>query len=146
MAFQEVWRFETAHFCVTLDIEYQYGYQYDGDDEDGETQSQLDAGKLVAFDSSVTVRLKSPLARVSPVPVGADYLGGSVYEYDNVKDFWTAHRDPDPMNRNCTIMRAAHGEKVSICHYFPDMVRQACAEARRTLLAMPEMRLSGRTA
>lgn len=140
MAFEEVWRFETAHFVVTLEIEYQDGYQFDGDDPDGETQAKLDAGELVAFDSSVVVRLKSPLARVSPVAVGADYLGGSVYQAGCEREFWMDHRHPNPMARNCMAMRAKHGDNVTICHYFPGMVRHACAEARQTLLGMPRMR------
>jgi hypothetical protein len=37
------------------------------------------------------------------------------------------------MNRNCSLMRQARGQIVVICHYFPDMVRIVCAEARATL-------------
>ena len=63
--------------------------------------------------------------------IGSDSLGGCAYK--TVEEFYTSHRDPNPMNRNCSIMRKARGEKVSICHYFPDMVRQAIADARQTL-------------
>lgn len=119
----KVWRFKNGRFTVSLWIEPDYGYRYDGDDEDGETQRALDNGDYVAFDSKVTVELNG-------VEIGADYLGGSVYAYDDVSDFWTAHRDPDPMNRNCSLMRAARGGNVSIGHYFPDMVRSAIGEAR----------------
>lgn len=75
-------------------------------------------------------------------PVGDDSLGGCAYE--SVKEFYTSHRDPDPTNRNCTIMRLARAgsvdAKYSICHYFPDMVRQAIRDARRTLCNAPELR------
>jgi len=37
------------------------------------------------------------------------------------------------MNRNCAPMRAARGDNVVVGHYFPQMVRQAIADARRTL-------------
>jgi len=138
MHYETVWTFETARFRVTLDIAQDYGYLYDGDDEDGETQAKLDSGEYVAFDSRVRVTLDGRV-------IGEDHLGGSVYSADTVDEFWTAHRDADPMNRNCSIMRAARG-RVSICHYFPDMVAQAIAEARaprsatrRTSVAPPEL-------
>ena len=54
--------------------------------------------------------------------------------------FWTDHRDSDPMNRNCSIMRAARGGNVVICHYFPDMVRTAVDEARKALANIPYLR------
>jgi len=72
--------------------------------------------------------------------IGADLLGGSVYKSGEESDFWTAHRDPDPMNRNCSIMRAKAGKPVAICHYFPEMVRAAIAEARDHLADIPTMR------
>lgn len=129
-----VWTFHAGRFTVRLNITPDYGYQYDGDDEDGETQARLDSGAYVAFDSDVTVH------DLSGVIIGRASLGGSVYGYDEVSAFWTAHRDSDAMNRNCTLMRAAwrgQGDtdaKVSICHYFPDMVAQAVAEARAYLI------------
>lgn len=63
--------------------------------------------------------------------IGRDTLGGCAY--NSIREFYTAHRDPDPMNRNSSIMRAAQGDNVAICHYFPDMVRQTIADARATL-------------
>lgn len=133
------WSFRTARFSIYLEVQPDYGYQYDGDDPDGETQSKLDSGEYVAFDSFVSIMLDG-------VEVGSDSLGGSVYAADEVETFWTAHRDPDAMNRNCSIMRAAwRGEgnpdaKVSICHYFPDMVRQAVAMARAYCANVPNVR------
>lgn len=129
---QTVWTFKTARFVVALAIEESPGYQYDGDDENGETQAALDAGEFVAFDSAVTVSLDGR-------EIAADYLGASVYAADDVAEFWTAHRDPDPMNRNCEAMRAARGN-CSICHYFPSMVSEAIAQARDALSHIPEMR------
>jgi hypothetical protein len=67
--------------------------------------------------------------------VAYDTLGGC--SYNSFREFYTSHRDRDPMNRNCSIMRAAHpsGPNVSICHYFPSMVAEACSEAREALRA-----------
>lgn len=123
-----VWTFDTKQFRVSLKIEYIDGFQYDGDDEDGSTQEDLDNGELVAFDSCVEVYHK-PSGKV----IGRDYLGSSVYKWNTVSEFWTAHRDKDPMNRNCTIMRAKRGGNVCICHYFPGMVQLAIKEARLSL-------------
>lgn len=124
-----VWAFNAGRFQVRLEIERLRGYQYDGDDENGETQAKLDSGEYVAFESSVIVELDGE-------EIGRDSLYGSVYSADSVSEFWTAHRDSDPMNRNCSIMRAARGENVVICHYFPDMVRSAVREAREHVKAM----------
>jgi hypothetical protein len=128
-----VWKFETARFTVSLQIEEDYGYQYDGDDEDGETQAALDSGEYVAFNSRVVVELDG-------LEIASDWLGGSVYAANSMDEFWTAHRDPDPLNRNCSVMRAARGSNVVICHYFPDMVREAVRAARDYLRSVPQMR------
>lgn len=126
--FGTVWTFKAGRFVVSLELTRDYGYKYDGEDEDGETQAALDCGDFVAFDSAVIVELDGE-------EIGADYLGGSVYSRDGVEDFYIGHRDIDPMNRNCSIMRAAHGGNRSIGHYFPDMVSQAIGQARRTIAA-----------
>lgn len=123
---QTVWKFKTKRFRVSLQIERERGYQYDGDDCDGETQAALDSGELIAFASRVIVEFEGE-------EIGADYLGGSIYEADNKAAFWQDHRSADPMNRNCSVMRKARGEHVVICHYFPDMVRLAIQEARETM-------------
>ena len=124
-----VWVHNVGRFQVRLQIEPISGYQYDGDDEKGETQAKLDSGEFVAFESSVIVDLDGE-------EIGRDDLYGSVYSADQVSEFWTAHRDSDPMNRNCSIMRQARGANVVICHYFPDMVRNAVQAAREHVLTM----------
>jgi len=127
------WEFCTSRFRVALHVTFDHGYRYDGDDENGETQAKLDAGEYVAFDSSVIVELDG-------IEIASDSLGGSVYAAGAVSEFWTAHRDGDAMNRNCSVMRAARGGNVCICHYFPEMVRAAIGEARRSLAALPTLR------
>lgn len=131
-----VWTFATKRFRVELQITPLESYQYDGDDEDEETQLDLDDGSIVAFDSRVFVYLDNQV-------VGVDYLGANVYEYDRISEFWTAHRDPDPMNRNSSIMRAVKGENYGICHYFPDMVIAAIKDARTDLCKAPKLRCGG---
>lgn len=67
--------------------------------------------------------------------IGMDILGGCSYK--SFHEFYAGHRDKDPLNRNCTIMRRAKtgdpAGKISIGHYFPDMVREAITNARVTL-------------
>lgn len=132
---ETVWTFTAGRFEVSLTIVPEHGYQYDGDDPDGETQAKLDSGEYVAFGSIVRVTLDG-------VTIGEDSLWGSVYASGEESEFWTAHRDPDPMNRNCSVMRGKHpaGPNVVIGHYFPDMVASAVKEARAFLRAAPPVR------
>lgn len=121
-----VWRFRTANFQVELRLERDFNYRYDGDDEDGKTQAAIDSGEYVAFNAFVSVFWNGE-------QIGQDALHGSVYGRDEVVDFYTAHRDANPMNRNSSIMRAAEGLNVCICHYFPGMVLEAIKDARREI-------------
>lgn len=114
---ETLWTFKTKRFTVKWQIEYVHGYRYDGEDENGETQSMLDSGELVAFDSKVSVWLDG-------VEIAADYLGSSVYRYDQVRSF----RDHVGMNAR------GHGS------YFSDMVRSAVADARKVLASAPKLR------
>jgi hypothetical protein len=120
MSTRTVWQFRTARFCVALRIAQLQGYTYDGDDENGETQAKLDSGELVAFASTVSVEMDG-------AEIATDTLHGSIYAISEVHEFWTAHRDPNPDNRNTLAMRQAGR---SIAHYFPDMVRNAIADAK----------------
>jgi hypothetical protein len=63
--------------------------------------------------------------------IGSDHLGGCAYK--TVSEFFEGHRDANPLNRNSSIMRAALGHNTSLGHYFPSMVSEAIADARRTL-------------
>ncbi len=125
MSFQTgtVWTFRAGRYRVALHTQLEDGFIYDGEDATGEIQSKIDDGEYVAFWSMVTVELDGAL-------IGSDSLYGSVYAWDEMSDFWTAHRDSNPMNRNCSVMRAARGGNASIVHYFPGMVREAIKQAR----------------
>jgi hypothetical protein len=120
------WEFSTARFRVALEI-YPEDFAPDFDD-DGETAADIEAGKIEWFCACVAVYLDGR-------EVARDYLGGCAYE--SFQQFATMHRDPDPLNRNSSIMREARG---AICHYFPDMVSGAISEARKALRNMPELR------
>ena len=127
-----VWSFKTARFEARLVIEKTHGYQYDGDDTDGEAQEKLDNGEYAAFESAVLIFLDGEM-------IAWDSLVGSVYATETMNEFWTMHRSPNPMHRNCSIRRAK--EAVLIGHYFPDMVRTAIREARQYVASMSIPRL-----
>lgn len=131
MHFETVWEFRTAGFRIALEIEPE-----DMVPEDSfEFQDDIDAvrnGTVEWFCARVVVYH-------GDMRVAWDSLGGCAY--NSVREFYTSHRDPDPMNRNCSAMRAARGG-VYIGHYFPDMVRQAIREARETLCGAPKLRCS----
>jgi len=128
-SWETLWTFKTRNFtvkwqvtaCDDLDLTWC---------ETGETAEKIESGEWVAFDSRVIVYWQGR-------EVGTDYLGQSIYA--DPQEFITGHRDPDPMNRNCSIMRETRGQ-VCIGHYFPGMVRTAIAEARAALSDRPYIR------
>lgn len=130
-----VWSFETANLKVQA-IMFPCAEQTDlsWDDDGGSTREGLESGRLEAFNTLVRVVHKATGAEL-----GADMLCGSIYE--RPLDFIRAHRDADPMNRNCTAMRNARGQNVVICHYFPGMVHEACAHARKALRNLKDIRV-----
>ena len=125
----DVWSFETARFRVVLEVEPceedpADSFQFEEDVE------AVRSGRVEWFNAHIVVYHQGDscddwheLAR--------DVL--CCCSYSTVREFYTSHRDADPMNRNSSIMRAAKGENVAICHYFPGMVSEAIAEARRHL-------------
>lgn len=122
------WKFKTRRFRIELRIyrisECEWaGRKYDGDDPDGQIIAELRSGALRAFDSELIVELDG-------IEVASDWLCESIYRDGEEHEFWTAHRDPDPMWRNSSIMRAANGNNVAICHYFPGMVKETIRQAR----------------
>jgi hypothetical protein len=127
---ETVWTFKTARFTVEFSVAPEDDLDLSWD-EDGSTREGLESGKYVAFVARVRVLMDGR-------EIGADYLGECIYK--SVREFRTAHRDPDPdpMNRNSSVMIAARGN-ISICQ-FPSMVAQAIDEARKTLCAAPRMR------
>lgn len=127
----EMFRFETANFIVRATIEHDQDVDTSFD-ETGETQEKLNSGEWQAFVTTVTVMTGSG------IKLGSDTLCGSIYA--EPREFFSDHRDPNAMNRNSSIMRAVKGDNCVICHYFPGMVREAIAEARKTLANLPRLR------
>jgi hypothetical protein len=128
-----VWSFETANFRV----ECYFSPDDDVDtsfDETGETKANVASGLWQAFCTEVRV-----IHRHTRAVLGQDSLAGSIYE--NPRDFLRDHRSADPMQRNCAAMRAALGNNVTICHYFPAMVREAVREARQNYRDLMVVRL-----
>lgn len=130
------WRFATKQFEVLFDVA-----PCEDDPADSfEFEEDIDAvrdGTVDWFDARVRVMWNGK-------EIAADYLG--CCSYNSIEEFYVSHRDPDPMNRNCTIMRRAWqggndpDAKISLCHYFPSMVSQAIGEARKVLCSVPRVR------
>lgn len=120
---ETLWEFETERLIVKLEIEPSVDPDISWMHQD--QLDDLESGHLVFFDAACTVY--GPINKI----LGYDSLGESCYFIP--QKFVTDHRDSDPMNRNCSIMRTKRGEKVVICHYFPSMVKQACQQARQTM-------------
>ena len=129
--FETVWTFSTARFTVALeimpeDMDPADSFQFDDDIE------AVRSGEVEWFQARVSVYCDGQR-------IAWDSLGGCAYK--TIQEFYTSHRDPDPMNRNCTIFRAVPGnERTSICHYFPGMVSEAISEARKYLCDVPKLR------
>lgn len=115
-----IYRFDIGRFTVVVNARPAMDLDLSWD-ETGETREKIESGELVAFDAQAAVFLNG-------AKIAEDWLGGCIYE--STADFVEGHRDPDPMNRNSSIMRAERGDNVAICHYFPDMVRTAVKQAR----------------
>lgn len=120
----EMFRFETENFTITATI--QRSEQPDTSWLNKGQMLSYYAERLVFFDTTVEVRKNGHV-------IGVDTLCESSCYAGHENEFFTGHRDTDPMQRNCSVMRAAKGENVMICHYFPSMIREAIADARRTL-------------
>jgi hypothetical protein len=129
---ETVWQFKTRNLRITLDITECLDDPADQFEEDDQTVQDIRNGYTAWFDARVRVSTDGQ-------EIGADYLGGCAYRYH--EDFYTEHRVADPMNRNSSIMRASRGSNVVICHYFPDMVSEACREARKTLAHLKSLKL-----
>lgn len=129
---ETVWEFKTRKFRVTLDIA-----QCEDDPRDSfsfdEDIEAVENGRVEWFNAYVTVY----------GPKGVEVAQDSLHccAYATIREFYTSHRDRDPMNRNSSIMRAARGSNVTICHYFPDMVSEAIGEARKFLANLKSVKL-----
>ena len=122
--YELLWSFNTRRFTVELHA----APETDADlswDETGETQANVESGLWAC----VCFRVRVLYAGRT---IATDYLGDSIYA--DVHDFYRQHREGGDENRK------VHGYRRKHCHYFPDMVRNAVAEARASLLALPRIR------
>lgn len=119
------WSFETENFLVTFRTEDEIDDPRDHFDNSFDVEFAIEGGAHW-FAAIVEVFAKKDNDEV--VMIGQDYLGGCSYK--SFREFYTSHRDRDPMNRNCSLMRAAKGDNVVICHYFPGMITSAIEDAR----------------
>lgn len=126
------WSFETATLFIGLYTEPENMDPADSF-EFPEDIEAVRSGEVEWFSASVRVYLKGEDDTYCTDwrEIGSDHLGGCAYT--TVREFYTSHRDADPMDRNCSLMHAARGENVSICHYFPGMVSEAIRDARATI-------------
>lgn len=118
----EIWRFETARYvisCHALEEDLDSSDSFERDD-DIEFARQ---GGSHWFAACVRVVNKE-----TGLELGVDHLGGC--SYNSFREFITGHREGGDDNRNTLAMKARN---TVICHYFPDMVREAIAAARTTL-------------
>ena len=102
-----MWTFETARFRVEWQVQLCDDLDLSWDDT-GETRDNIESGLWCAFDSAVVVYFDDR-------EIGADYLGESIYE------------DPSDFRDHIGMNAKNHGS------YFSDLVRNAIAEARKTL-------------
>lgn len=117
---EEMFRFETANFVIRAMCEPDFDLDLSWDDTD-ETAEKLASGEYTAFQTTVTVETKSIGGRPS-LTLGSDSLGGSVYA--NPSEFFVEHVGLAAKSR-------ADGRHYGA--YFPDMVREAIAGARKRL-------------
>jgi len=119
---EELWAFNTTNLRARLVAEI---------DEDPDLSWRDEEQERYDEERGVTYYVFSVIVDWQGVEVSRDVLCGC--GYSDIREFLTAHRDPDPLNRNSSIMRAAKGEHTAICHYFPSMVFQAITDARSAL-------------
>jgi hypothetical protein len=117
----EMFRFETANFTVIATILEDNDADLSFDETD-ETRDNINSGEWQCFGTIVTVYHKG-------IELGSDSLWGSIYA--NPADFFKEHVGLAAKSR-------ADGRNYG--SYFPGMVREAIAEARKALASMPKLR------
>lgn len=111
---ETVWEFKTDKFKVSLEIEPEYDLDLSWDD-DGSVREGLETGQYIAFVAKVAVYWQG-------LELGSSYLGQCIYE------------DAASFRDHIGSKPKGYGS------YFSDMVREAIAEARRTISVFPHIR------
>lgn len=120
MRWNNVWKFETARFAVSLDWQYEESPDLSWDDE-GDTIAKLESGELGNFTFRVCVTCDGR-------EVGSDYLGNSIYA------------DPADFRDHLGLAAKSRADGCNYGSYFTDMVSQAISEARQALCNVPRLR------
>lgn len=125
---ERMWTFKTENFEVFLDAEPELDADLSWADE--ETLEKIESGYLqnICWHAGV---INSETGN----EIGTSYLGNSVYE--NPRDFVREHLGIKDHNRK---LSAELGREVLIGSYFTEMVREAIAEARKSLAAGERLR------
>jgi hypothetical protein len=118
---QTIYKFQTRRFIVEV-VALPEDYLDLSWDESGETAQKIETGELCAFQVEARVSFCGEYGE--PIKLGADYLGGCVYESPEA---FRDHFGVRPYERE---LSAKHGGPVTVCHYFSSMVREAIAQAR----------------
>ena len=126
------WRFDTARYTVAFwakeeDLDPADSFQFP---EDVEFARQDEPAHWFCAFVGVFERIDADDEDYDAECIGYDCLGGC--SYNSFREFYTGHRQGGPENRNCLATKA---RGLVICHYFPDMVRQAVSEAKAELLS-----------
>lgn len=123
---EQVWSFETANLkivatmtpCDDLDLSW---------DDDGSVREGLESGLYQAFDTDVLI-----IHKATGAELGCDSLGQSIYE-----------RPLDFISEHLGLAAKSRADGCNYGSYFPDMVQEACAQARKTLRSMQSIKVRG---
>ncbi len=119
-----VWKFTTARFTVSLDWEWeQYpDISWDETGETGETKEKCESGEWGVFTFRTRVTCDGR-------EIATDYLGNSIYA--DPREFYTEHLG---------VRAKARADGKNYGCYFTDMVDSAISDARKALANPPRLR------
>jgi hypothetical protein len=121
---KKIYKFKTPRFTVEVrafednDIDMSF-------DEDGRIARDLESGELVAFQVEARVLFTGGFG--SDIELGADYLGGCIYESTR------AFRDNVGLRNYERKLSSELGKPAHVGSYFSDMVREAIRQARENM-------------
>jgi hypothetical protein len=121
---EKIYKFNTPNFTVEVraledtDIDLSF-------DDDGTMAERLDDGSMVAFQVEARVMFTGGFG--APIELGADYLGGCIYESPK------AFRDHLGVRQYERALSADHCRPIHVCSYFSSMVREAIRQARENM-------------
>lgn len=121
MRWNNVWKFKTARFSISLDWEWEESPDLSWDDT-GEVRAKLNNGEWGNYTFRVQILLDGR-------EVASDYLGNSIYA--DPREFYTEHLGVRARSR-------VSGQNFGC--YFTDMVDRAIDEARKLLANAPRLR------